>query len=74
MKVRMRVDVSGTRDGRPWPPRGEVADLPDDEAAALCAAAMADPVAEPDGDVEKAVPPQKAETRAAPKRQRKPNA
>jgi hypothetical protein len=52
----MLVDLSGTRDGRPWPRRGSVVDLPDSEAAEYCAAGMAMPVvSEP--DVETAVPP-----------------
>jgi hypothetical protein len=45
MRVRMRVDVSGTRDGQRWPPRGSVLDLPDDEAAHYCQVGMAEPVA-----------------------------
>lgn len=73
MKVRMLIDVSGARNGQPWPPRGQDVDLPDDEAAGLCAAGIAEPVAEPDADVEKAVPDDDAETRAAkaPQRRRK---
>jgi len=35
MKVRLLADVTGTRDGAEWPPRGTVVELPDDEAAAL---------------------------------------
>lgn len=46
MKVRMKVDMSGTRNGQPWPPRGEVADVDDREGADLCAAGIAEPVAE----------------------------
>ena len=45
MRVRMRVDVSGTRNGAPWPRRGGEIDLPDNEAAQLCAAGMAEPIA-----------------------------
>lgn len=60
MKVRMKVEVSGTRNGHPWPSRGEVVDVTDAEGAELCAAGMAEPVA--DDRVEKAVPPA-AETR-----------
>jgi hypothetical protein len=44
MKIRMRVQVSGTRNGQDWPVSGSVIDLPDDEAAQYCAAGMADPV------------------------------
>lgn len=46
MKIRLKVDVSGTRNGVPWPPRGSVIDLPDAEAVEYCAAGMAVPVAE----------------------------
>jgi len=66
MKIRLKVELSGTRDGVPWPPRGEAVDLPDAEAADLCAAGMADPVAE--RPVEKAVPPaEDVQERAEPK-------
>lgn len=51
MKIRMKLTVSGSRDGQAWPPRGEVADLPDDEAAQLCARGIAEPVT--GGGVEK---------------------
>jgi len=62
MKVKMKVYISGTRDGVPWPLPGGVVDLPDAEAARLCANGSAVPVAEekteetavvPDDDVEK---------------------
>lgn len=44
MKVRMKVDMSGTHNGRPWPPRGGDIDLPDGIAAKLCASGQAIPV------------------------------
>lgn len=56
MRVRMKIDVSGSRDGQPWPKRGETLDLPDDEGAKLCAAGMAEPVGDVSADVEKAIP------------------
>ena len=62
MRVRMKVDVSGVRDGKPWPGRGEALDVPDDEGAGLCAAGLAEPVAAKD-EPEKAVEPE-PETRA----------
>jgi len=62
MKIRMKVDVSGARNGRAWPARGEVIELPDGEAADLCASDMAEPVA--DDDVETAVPADDSEKRA----------
>lgn len=44
MKVKMKVSVSGPRNGQPWPRAGGVIDLPDREAAALCKQQMAEPV------------------------------
>lgn len=61
MKIRMKVAVSGNRDGKRWPPIGGVIDLPDAEAAQYCASGLADPVAE--DKMEKAVPPQDEERR-----------
>lgn len=55
MRVRMKAEVSGTRDGRSWPPRGETVELPDDEGAQLCASGIAEPVAT--DDTETATPP-----------------
>lgn len=40
----MRVLLSGNRNGVPWPPVNEVLDLPDAEAAELCASGLAEPV------------------------------
>lgn len=62
MKVRIQGDISGSRDGVPWPKRGETMELPDDEGASLCASGLAAPVAESD-DVEKAVPADDSEKR-----------
>ncbi len=60
MKVRMRVYISGTRDGRDWPRVGEVLTTTDREGAELCAQGYAEPVvAEP----EQAVPKRRAEAR-----------
>lgn len=42
MKVRMKVTISGTRDGQPWPERGAVVDLPAAEAEHLVAAGLAE--------------------------------
>lgn len=41
MKVRLAVDISGTRDGVPWPPKGSVIDLPSDEAKSMLHAGTA---------------------------------
>lgn len=69
MRVRMKVDVSGTRNGQPWPRRGQVADVDDAEGAQLCHAGLAEPVAvaEP---VETATAPS-AEQRAVPAKKAK---
>ena len=64
MKVKLKVDMSGTRDGYDWPARGAVVDLPPEEAAGLCDAGMADPVADK-AKPEQATVPDDAEQRAA---------
>lgn len=56
----MKVDVTGTRNGDPWPARGETLDVSDDEARELIHAGIADPVV--DKKTEKATAP-KAEQR-----------
>lgn len=63
MKIRLRVDISGSRDGTPWPRRGEVVDLPQDEAVHMCSNGMAVPVV--DDGVQAAVVSESAEMRAA---------
>lgn len=35
MKIILLAEISGVRDGKPWPAVGEVVDLPDDEARVL---------------------------------------
>jgi hypothetical protein len=55
MRVRLLGDISGTRDGVNWPPRGSEIDLPDDEAVNLCGQGMAVPVVDLEADVEQAV-------------------
>ena len=63
MKVVMIVSLSGLREGAPWPATGEVADLPDAEAADMIAAKFAVlPEKSNAPKVEKAVAP-KPETR-----------
>lgn len=62
MRVTMKVDLSGTRNGQPWPRRGETVDLPDGEAAQLCASGMAETAK---GNAETATP-KPAETTAIP--------
>ncbi|WDO09955.1 hypothetical protein ME763_32210 [Streptomyces murinus] len=66
MKIRMKTDVSGSRDGQPWPRRGSTLEVPDAEGADLCKAGIAEPVAKKDAEaVEKATPPDDAEQRQA---------
>ena len=48
MKVTMRAEISGTRNGVDWPKKGGEIDLPDQEAADMCAAGLAEPVAAPE--------------------------
>jgi len=42
MKIKMRVSITGTRDGQEWPAAGETIDLPADEANALVDAGLAE--------------------------------
>lgn len=42
MQVRMRVTISGTRDGQSWPERGGVVELPEEEATHLVAVGLAE--------------------------------
>lgn len=45
MLVRMKTQISGTRDGEYWPPKGALIDFTDvDEAQALIAAGVAEEV------------------------------
>ncbi|HEY9351872.1 MAG TPA: hypothetical protein VIP28_01420 [Nocardioides sp.] len=45
MRIRMTVTLPGTRNGQPWPDKGQSIDVPDDEAEQLIryGAAEADP-------------------------------
>ncbi|MFF5891185.1 hypothetical protein ACFY72_20740 [Streptomyces globisporus] len=47
MRIRMKVGLSGTRNGVDWPPAGEVTDIPTGEAQHLVDAGIAEKV---DGD------------------------
>jgi hypothetical protein len=63
MKIRIKGVISGTRNGMDWPKRGEEVDFPDDEAAQLCAAGLAEAVkSEPAPPVETATVEEKVET------------
>jgi hypothetical protein len=59
----MKIEVSGSRDGQPWPKRGETLDVSDAEGAGLCSSGLAVPVADSDDDAQKAVPADDAEKR-----------
>lgn len=62
MLVKMRRQISGTRDGQDWPAPGEEINLPDDEAVTLLGQGMVEAVEEK-AEPEKATAP-KATTRA----------
>ena len=55
MKVKMRAQLTGTRDGVDWPAVGEEVDLSDEEAKDLIHAGIAEPIVE--DKTEKAVAP-----------------
>lgn len=63
MKVRMRVQITGTRNGVAWPAPGETMDLPDDEGARMCRRGFCTP--DVSSEEERAVVPDVAEKRAA---------
>lgn len=46
MKIKMKVQISGTRNGHDWPAVGEETTVTALEGAELCDAGMAEPVAE----------------------------
>ena len=69
MKVQMRAQISGTRNGEDWPGPGAIVDLPDDEAESLILNGLAlepdeETADEPIGDVETAT--KKPRGKAAP--------
>ena len=70
MRVRMKVAVSGVRNGKLWPGIGGEMDVPDDEGADLCKNGFAEPIAERDR-TEKAVFPEPLVTKRGPGRPRK---
>lgn len=57
MRIRMKVEMSGTRNGEPWPKRGETAVLPTAEAAHLVGAGIAEEVPDEAPPVETATAP-----------------
>jgi hypothetical protein len=69
MRIRMKVGLSGTRNGEDWPQAGEIADIPTGEAQHLVAAGIAEEVTD-DGrgqapETETAAAPDTAEKRVA---------
>ncbi|AGP56183.1 hypothetical protein [Streptomyces rapamycinicus] len=69
MKVRMKAAISGTRDGEPWPARGGVVELPQDEAEHLIGAGLAEDAASGE-PVEETATVKAAPETATPKRGR----
>ncbi|MFJ3140968.1 hypothetical protein ACIPJM_00650 [Streptomyces halstedii] len=67
MRIRMKVTLSGTRNGEDWPPAGEIADIPTGEAQHLVASGIAEEVTAKDQtpEVETAAAPDTAEKRPA---------
>lgn len=48
MRVKLKVQLSGTRDGVPWPAVGTVVELPDDEARDMLTSGTAGPLDDKD--------------------------
>ncbi len=65
MKVRMTANITGCRNGVNWPAPGEEIDLPDNEAAEMCAAKYAEPVAEKPKAEKRPAAEKRTETRKA---------
>jgi hypothetical protein len=62
VKIRMLVDMSGTRNGQKWPPRGEITELPTAEAAHLVASGIAEKADDEDTVESAAAPPAEVTT------------
>jgi hypothetical protein len=63
----MKVSLSGTRNGKEWPQRGSVIDLPEDEALSYVRSGMAEAVAEFPAPVNTATPPTETVEKRGPK-------
>lgn len=50
MRVRMKVTISGTRNGETWPERGGIKELPDGEAKYMVSVGLAEEVDEDGGE------------------------
>ncbi|MEU0397946.1 hypothetical protein ABZ208_35375 [Streptomyces sp. NPDC006208] len=46
MRIRMLIEMTGTRDGQSWPKKGDEAELPTAQAAHLVASGVAEQVDE----------------------------
>lgn len=68
MKVKMKVQITGMRDGQRWPAIGGEIDLPDDEGAHACAQGWAEPVAQKPEPEKRVAPKKAAAKKAAPKK------
>ena len=64
MRIRMKIAMSGLRNGEPWPPVGQTTELPTGEAQHLCASGIAEEVTGKPGDEETATPPPSEDTKA----------
>ena len=67
MKIKMRVSITGTRDGQEWPAAGETIDLPVDEATALVDAGLAEAASTAASTKVETAAVEAPETAAAPK-------
>lgn len=66
MKIRLKTVITGLRNGVPWPAVGETTEIPDNEAAEMCGAGLAEPVAVKESDkAEKRPAAKRGETRKA---------
>lgn len=63
MRIRMKVNLSGTRNGEDWPRAGEITDIPTGEAQHLVASGIAEDATGPAPKVETAAAPDTAEKR-----------
>ncbi|MEV5261751.1 hypothetical protein AB0L02_27390 [Streptomyces anulatus] len=64
MRIRMKVQMSGTRNGSRWPKAGEIADIPTGEASHLVASGIAEKVSDGPPTEETATPPPSEDTKA----------
>ncbi len=55
MRVVLRHDITGSRNGEPWPPAGSELELPEGEALPLLSSGAARAVGDKDADVQRAV-------------------